>query len=291
MKIKLTILFVIWSFCQIQAQECSCVCSTLTAPLSDPLTLFVATEQQCTDQCAFLMYASSQFVGALCSCMGAPNLPDPSPPANSPSEADCATACMAAGYDNSVCTPVPVELVFFKAEIMEASSILLEWQTASELNNAGFEIERSLDGVNWQLLDFVKGYGTTVEIQNYKWQDNVPLVGTAYYRLRQVDTDGTFDYSELVSVNLKDDKATELIVWPNPTKSTLYFQLVGQDRYYGESLQIYDGFGRLLKTKLADRLHLQDNQGEIGLEELPTGLYFISLQIEGKTFNQKFMKQ
>lgn len=289
MKLKLTILFFAFNLCYLSAQECSCVCSDILA-LPDPLVRFVANEAQCTSECAMLMYASSQFVGGICSCTGAPNPPDPSPPVTVPSEADCITACTMVGYMESVCGPVPVELISFVGHSNQ-EFIVLEWETASELENAGFEIERSMDASTWQLLDFVKGFGTTIEPQAYKWKDNSPLTGTAYYRLRQMDHDGTFDYSEVISVRF-DNKTgeTELIAWPNPVNSTLRFQLVGQEKYYGEFVHIYDSFGRLLKTQLADRLYLRDNQGEINVSDLASGLYFISVQVEGQIFNQKFMK-
>ncbi len=290
MKIKLTLLLFLVGFLPLQAQECTCVCSSLTNPLPEELTQFVATEQQCTDQCNLLMYASSQFIGGLCTCMGPPNPEDPSPPITSPSATACTMGCDAAGYDNAVCTPIPVELVFFRGDVSKQHTIALAWQTASELNNAGFEIERSADALHWQLLDFVKGFGTTIEVQNYKWQDDDPLPNINYYRLRQVDADGSFEYSEVISVGLDKQKITALLAWPNPAQDFLYFQLVGDEKYHGESIEIYDSFGKLVKTQVADRLHLRNNQGELDISTIPTGLYIIRIQVDGQFFNQKFMK-
>ncbi|MBS4032906.1 MAG: right-handed parallel beta-helix repeat-containing protein [Ignavibacterium sp.] len=100
--------------------------------------------------------------------------------------------------------PIPVELVSFTA-IVTGTSVQLSWSTASETNNVGFEIERSVisNGVRnltWEEIGFVEGKGTSTEIQNYSFTDQNVVSGTNAYRLKQIDFDGSFTYSNLIEV-------------------------------------------------------------------------------------------
>jgi hypothetical protein len=96
--------------------------------------------------------------------------------------------------------PIPVELVSFKADISKGV-VTLKWSTATETNNKGFEIERSFDKTNFNKIGFVDGFGTTTEKKEYTFIDKSVLNGKAYYRLRQIDFDGTFSYSSIVEVD------------------------------------------------------------------------------------------
>ena len=112
------------------------------------------------------------------------------------------------GYSNAACVTVlvvPVELVSFTIDISQnESSVILNWETASEQNNRGFEIERSFNE-DWASIGFVEGHGTTTEKSYYQFNDdfgNNEFTGTALYRLKQIDYDGTFAYSGTVAVDL-----------------------------------------------------------------------------------------
>jgi len=114
--------------------------------------------------------------------------------------------------------PVPVELTSFTASA-NASGVVLIWTTASEINNHGFEIERSQDDKTFYRIGFVKGTGTTTEIQSYSFVDDIEYSGvkTYYYRLRQVDFDGRSQYSDVVNVDF--DIPTDFVLsqnYPNP---------------------------------------------------------------------------
>jgi len=161
--------------------------------------------------------------------------------------------------------PLPVELVYFRASLTPESMVSLEWLTASELNNEAFEVERSKDGFDFSLIARISGAGTTTEQKEYALIDEQPLSGLSYYRLKQIDFDGTFTYSGLVSVRRGDDPFT---VYPNPAgKQWVTFnrkvnaviinnlnQVVGQ---YAEA----DGFDT---TDLAPGLYIVRTQaGEI----------------------------
>ncbi|MCK7526061.1 MAG: hypothetical protein MZV64_54870 [Ignavibacteriales bacterium] len=95
---------------------------------------------------------------------------------------------------------IPVELESFTASVSD-KQINLNWITATELNNSGFEIEKSTDNFIWNKIGFVNGKGTTTDKSYYSFNDNNPIDGKSYYRLKQIDYDGTFTYSSIVAIN------------------------------------------------------------------------------------------
>ncbi|MBX2946998.1 MAG: hypothetical protein KF725_14280 [Cyclobacteriaceae bacterium] len=109
--------------------------------------------------------------------------------------------------------PLPVELVYFRASLTPEKLVNLQWQTASELNNDAFEVERSKDGFDFTSIARVNGAGTTPTKNDYALLDQFPLSGTSYYRLKQIDFDGTYTYSPVISIKRGDDPFT---VYPNP---------------------------------------------------------------------------
>lgn len=125
-----------------------------------------------------------------------------------------------------VTTILPVDLTDFKAIALH-DAVQLNWHTASENNNEGFYIERSVNASQWQTLGFAAGQGTTTQAYDYTFLDEKPLPGKSYYRLRQRDFDGNEVYSNMVNVNLKNlDDLSNLRVFPNPVydgELTLYF--------------------------------------------------------------------
>ena len=115
--------------------------------------------------------------------------------------------------------PLPVELLSFQAEKSDKHSFIT-WETASEVNNAGFWLEHSLDGRSWNKLSWIDGKG---EATKYSYLHESPIPGSHYYRLRQVDHDGTEDFSDIRTLTF-DGAATmaRLAVWPNPTTQVLH---------------------------------------------------------------------
>ncbi|OGU79480.1 MAG: hypothetical protein A2W11_03655, partial [Ignavibacteria bacterium RBG_16_35_7] len=115
-------------------------------------------------------------------------------------------------------TIVPIELTSFTVNAGN-KDVVLKWSTASELNNLGFEIERAKDGnkLNWVTIGFVEGSGTSTEINDYVFMDKDPLQGTSYYRLKQVDYDGSFRLFNEVRVEFSGVTDYELAQnYPNP---------------------------------------------------------------------------
>src|SRR5690606_25755494 len=159
-------------------------------------------------------------------------------------------------------------------------------ETASEKNNDFFAIERSVDGRNFEVIGQVKGAGNSNTINAYAFADKNPANGVAYYRLKQTDFDGKYEYSKIVSVAFEGKVAQVVInAYPNPTASVLNVNVNGVAGKI--SLEITDVTGRTVKN-------LQINAGEntaVNVESLPKGLYQIRVISSNGTTVSKFMKQ
>jgi hypothetical protein len=111
--------------------------------------------------------------------------------------------------------PLPVELVYFRGKLRADGHAVLSWGTASEKNSSYFELQRSTDGRNYSLVQTVAAAGTSTQARNYEQTDPLPLSKVTYYRLLQVDQDGTKNYSSVVPL-APGKLALQLNVWPNP---------------------------------------------------------------------------
>jgi photosystem II stability/assembly factor-like uncharacterized protein len=115
---------------------------------------------------------------------------------------------------------VPVELISFEGTI-ESGKVILTWQTASELNNHGFEIQRKSDEYDWITIGFIEGNGTKTEKKDYNFVDNLPYEGKNYYRLKQIDYNGNYEYSNIVEIDISIVSEFQLFQnYPNPFNPT-----------------------------------------------------------------------
>ena len=184
---------------------------------------------------------------------------------------------------------LPVELVYFTAKAAD-QDVLLQWQTASETNNEGFEIYRSQDGLAWDLIAYEPGVGTTTEQQNYDFLDKTAWPGQNYYRLRQIDYDGAFEFSEVVIVN-KPGLAGAMQVFPNPA----YHEIFVYGKGWAESdqaiakLTLFDAFGQ--QVKYLEYTIQKDSPIPINVEELSNGIYFLEMRVGQQTYKSKIVKQ
>lgn len=159
-----------------------------------------------------------------------------------------------AGYT----TVLPIKLKSFNA-FMSKSICNLSFTTASEINNAGFDIERSTDGIDFSKIGWVDGHGSTTEEKHYSFIDTNPIVGMNYYRLRQVDYDGRFEYSKIVSIMMKSDAVT---IFPNPASDILHIQNATNGRYLIKSI-----FGTIMGQGILGDV------GHIDISNLSSGTY------------------
>ena len=169
-----------------------------------------------------------------------------------------------AGGDFNV-NPLPVELTAFMARA-QGDAVALAWTTASEKNSASFEVERSLDGTRFERIGIVAAAGTSSTVRSYALTDDHPLIhpATLYYRLKQLDLDGTFRYSPVRKVVLKE-AAAGLSLYPNPAHggaATLTGAVPGM------VVQVLDALGRVVAQATADA------QGTARLL-LPSGMYVV----------------
>lgn len=203
----------------------------------------------------------------------------------------------APGGDNSAITgdctslmaPLPVELTRFNAEPNE-KNISLAWATASEINNSGFEVQRSTDGRSFSKIGWVEGSGTTTIGKEYAFTDNEVKPNTLYYyRLRQLDNNGTVEFTPIRSALVKDQ--TRLMVtqlFPNPIN-----QLQGSANFQVESpaadeidIQVFDARGGLVQQQ-AQAILEGENAITIPISGLASGVYFVKMQLQTEASYQR----
>ncbi len=171
--------------------------------------------------------------------------------------------------------PLPVKLVNFSASLNN-NQTELNWSTASETNNKGFEVERSIDGVNFETIGFVKGNGNSNRINKYSFID--ANQSSAFYRLKQIDFDGQFEYSSTVKVS-NDELLVDLT--PNPFNDNL----VINSPTMIENAEIIDVTG---KVKLMEIVN--SNRATINTSTLSNGIYFIRINNGQKVITKRIIK-
>lgn len=174
---------------------------------------------------------------------------------------------------------LPVELISFTAELAD-SEVILHWSTASELNNEYFEIERSVDGIDFEIIGDLDGHGTTNEITNYSFADDQPYYGISYYRLAQVDYDGTRTVFDAISINNDSfKKGIEASIFPNPANSyNVNLRLSSGDENSAVQVMLHDVSGNFV--------YLEEIEPQLGLSEyklnvpagLDPGIYLMTIQ-------------
>jgi photosystem II stability/assembly factor-like uncharacterized protein len=174
---------------------------------------------------------------------------------------------------------VPVELTSFTSSV-SGSNVLLKWQTASELNNMGFEIERASANTlqEWKKVGFVAGSGTTTEIRSYSYLDNNLKTGTYYYRLKQIDYDGTFNYSDEIEVEVVVPFNFALEQnYPNPFNPTTIIRYSVPENSL-VNIKVYNIIGQEV-AELLNEVKSPDRY-EINFEAkgLASGIYLVKMQ-------------
>ncbi|MHA6249865.1 T9SS type A sorting domain-containing protein [Pontibacter sp. CAU 1760] len=185
--------------------------------------------------------------------------------------------------------PLPVELVYFTATLQNGT-VNLQWLTASEKDNRHFEIERSADGKTFKSIGMVNGNGDSSRPIKYSFQDRNPMQGTAYYRLKQVDTDGKFTYSKVILVYANGLAADmRLQAYPNPFNAELNVT-VTSPQGSSASLQLLDMQGRAVHSAMV-QLETGINEYQLPLGTLRTGVYVLKLNGNGLQGAVKVLKQ
>jgi hypothetical protein len=171
---------------------------------------------------------------------------------------------------------IPVELTSFSA-IANYNNVLLRWSTATELNNSGFEIQRSTQGNEFSTIGFVPGHGTTSDAKNYSFTDANLSTGTYSYRLKQVDYNGTFLYSEIVNVDVTAPAKFGLAQnYPNPfnPETNIKFSLPQSSEV---TLKIFNALGQEVRTLVNQFMESGSHTINFNASDLNSGIYFYKL--------------
>ena len=175
-------------------------------------------------------------------------------------------------------TVIPVELSSFTASVNAEGNVLLNWTTATEINNQMFEIERRSKEGQFITIGYVEGYGTTTEPQEYSYVDNTVGTGIYHYRLKQIDFLGTYEYSDEIEVEVNGPLTFVLEQnYPNPfNPSTLIKYSVPENGFV--KLSVYNLVGEEVNLLVSGQVDAGFYEIEFNATALPSGIYFYKLQ-------------
>lgn len=184
---------------------------------------------------------------------------------------------------------LPIELLSFNVKV-KGESVVAEWLTLTETNNSFFSLERSADGQNFKEIGFIDGAGTTDNQQSYVFEDKFPLTGRSYYRLKQTDFNGDYDYSEVISVDYQKSRSgLSANVFPNPVISgnEVYFSVKGIKSGIAVKVDVVNQNGRSVWSKELDSSERDKFQMDT---TLAPGLYVVYFTSEdGQRLTKKLI--
>jgi hypothetical protein len=179
---------------------------------------------------------------------------------------------------------LPIVLKDFEASVQQNNDVILNWNTASEINSDKFEIEYSIDGNNFDYVGEVEALGNSSIGNHYSFIHNEPIEGSSYYRLKLVDRDGTFVYSPIRHIVIDVHPQHELLIYPNPVISSgiisLQFNAEGDSNMQGEILSLTGE--RLFSLVIINNTIQLPN-------ELPNGMYFLMVNVRSNQLKGKFL--
>jgi hypothetical protein len=192
-----------------------------------------------------------------------------------------------------VSNPLPIELLNLRAD-KAGNDVRVSWATASEMNSSLFEVERSFDEKSFEVVGYVKASGNSnktvvYSLTDYKVVDQTPS-STIYYRLRMIDRDGSASYSDVVTVNLeKAEDASGVSIYPNPFNSAFAVSMSAAQA--GKvTCTVFDISGKIMNVFVQD-VSQGMNQIHVDASSLNTGMYFISVELNGVKNTLKISKQ
>jgi len=183
---------------------------------------------------------------------------------------------------------VPVELISFIAEVSN-KNVILSWITATEINNYGFEIERKQSGVDWAKIGFIQGNGTTIKENIYNYADENIETGEYYYRLKQIDYDGSFEYSTELEVvieifydfNLEQN-------YPNPFNPGTSINYSIREKGL-VNLKVFDILGKEVAVLINENQGAGNYSVQFNASNLPSGIYFYKITLGNYTATKKLI--
>lgn len=178
---------------------------------------------------------------------------------------------------------LPIELLSFDASCNE--SVELKWQTSSEINNDYFVIEKSYNAAVWYEVGIVEGSGNSEKIIEYSWEENITNLSNSYYRLKQVDYDGYYSFSNYINV-FCEERNLSVDVFPNPVQDILNIRL-NSSSFEQVNINLYSSIGQIV---VSEKFH-DSNLAKIDLSNLNSGVYMLIVQDENhsKIYTQKII--
>ena len=172
---------------------------------------------------------------------------------------------------------IPVELISFTS-ILVNGDVKLEWSTATETNNQGFEIQRRNENNEYQKIGYVPGHGTTTQIQNYTYVDLKVASGNYFYRLKQIDFSGQYEYSDEIEIDVAGPLTFALEQnYPNPFNPSTIIHYALPEKSNVE-LIVYDILGNEVATLVNEEKPAGSYEVEFSATGLPSGIYFYRIQ-------------
>jgi hypothetical protein len=183
---------------------------------------------------------------------------------------------------------IPVELTSFTATVDE-STVQLSWTTSTENNNSRFEILRFAQNDKWERMGFVEGQGTTTKEKRYSFVDKNLKSGRYQYRLKQIDYDGSFEYSDIVEVEIiAPSEFSPYQNYPNPfnPSTTIKYSIPESGNV---KLEVYNSLGEKISTLVDEFKNAGTYQVRLSLNGLSSGVYFYRLRAEEFTQIKKML--
>jgi len=163
-----------------------------------------------------------------------------------------------------VTAPIILPVSFGDLELkLNGSEVEIMWSTYSEVNNEKFEIQRSVDNVDFQTIGQVDGHLNSSLKINYQFTDKLTLRGTYYYKIKQIDLDGKFTFSDLSKINYKSNSS--ILIFPNPARESISLSSINYDQY-----KIYNTVGEVVQHVYDANVNTQ-----IDISNLDKGMYFL----------------
>ena len=194
---------------------------------------------------------------------------------------------------------LPIVLDYFKAEVSPSNSILVSWGTVTEKENDFFTLEKSLDGKTFETIATVTGAGNSQKKLSYSFEDKNALAGMNYYRLKQTDFNGDFEYFKIVGVNnpsasaAQNTSSEDIVidkVWPNPFKETIHLDFTTEKAGDVEVL-VQNSTGVIIHKEIVSVYEGENTYQFSNGSQLKPGVYFINLWSNGKKFKpQRIIK-
>lgn len=179
---------------------------------------------------------------------------------------------------------LPIELTKFEASTIK-KEVSLFWETESEINNEKFEIEHSIDGRTFQKITTIKGKGNSFEVNRYSYVHNSSSAGINHYRLKQIDYDGRFEYSKIITAKV-ESVGNAGILFPNPSfngQTTLSYTANEEGEL---NIQVFDASGKVLLQKNHEIVE-GDNRIDFDFSNFSKGMLFFKLEQNGQSSFQK----